>query len=137
MFTYSIKRAREIRKFHVAVVQRRLRNVQKSVMHVQSCCFANLNLLLFCRSLWRRHSLCLSSLLLTTKNFVTIITWHHTSSIAFNPIQTGGGGFLRPPLLKRWITSKPFKLKDHQTTNHKRFFLKFIWEYFTVAVTCT
>ena len=28
-FTYSIKRAREIRKFHVAVLQRRLRNVQK------------------------------------------------------------------------------------------------------------
>ena len=38
-------RAHEIRKFHVAVVQPRLRNVQKSVMHVQSCCFAN-NLLL-------------------------------------------------------------------------------------------
>ena len=29
VFTYSIKRAREIRKIHVAVVQRRLRNVQK------------------------------------------------------------------------------------------------------------
>ena len=28
------------KKFHVAVVQRRLGNVQKSVMHVQSCCFA-------------------------------------------------------------------------------------------------
>ena len=28
----------------------RLRNVQKSVMHVQGCFFANLNLLLFCRS---------------------------------------------------------------------------------------
>ena len=35
VFTYFIKRSREIRKFHVAVVQRRLRNVQKSVMHVQ------------------------------------------------------------------------------------------------------
>ena len=34
VLTYSIKRAREIRKFHVAVVQQRLRNVQKSVMHV-------------------------------------------------------------------------------------------------------
>ena len=33
---------REIRHFHVVVVQRRHRNVQKSVMHVQSCCFANL-----------------------------------------------------------------------------------------------
>ena len=29
-------RAREIRTFHVTVVQRRLRNVQKSVMHVQN-----------------------------------------------------------------------------------------------------
>ena len=31
-FTYSIRRACEIRKFHVAVVQRRQRNVQNSVM---------------------------------------------------------------------------------------------------------
>ena len=37
MFTYSIKRACEIGKFHVAVVQRRQRNVQNSVMHEQSC----------------------------------------------------------------------------------------------------
>ena len=29
LFTYSLKWAREIRKFHVAIVQRRLRNVQK------------------------------------------------------------------------------------------------------------
>ena len=47
VFTYSIKRAREVRKFHVAVVQRWLKNVQKSVMHVSSCCFTNINLLLF------------------------------------------------------------------------------------------
>ena len=46
MFTSSIKR--EIRKFHVLVVQRQERNVQKIVMHVQSCCFADLKLLLFC-----------------------------------------------------------------------------------------
>ena len=39
VFTYFIKRARKIRKFYVVFVQRRLRNVQKSVMHVQSCCF--------------------------------------------------------------------------------------------------
>ena len=38
---------REICYFHVVVVQRRLRNVQKRAMHVQSCCFVNLNLLLF------------------------------------------------------------------------------------------
>ena len=47
LLTFSIKWAREIRKFHVAVVQQRLRNVQKSVMHVQSCFFVNLNLLFF------------------------------------------------------------------------------------------
>ena len=46
-FTSSTKR--EIRHFHVVVVQRRLRKVQKIVMHRQSC-FANLNLLLFCYS---------------------------------------------------------------------------------------
>ena len=48
VFTSFTKR--EIRYFHVVVVQRRQRNVQTSVMYVQSCCFANLNLLLFCRS---------------------------------------------------------------------------------------
>ena len=46
VFTCSAKRAREIRKFHVAVVQRWPKNAQKSVMHVQSCCFTNINLLL-------------------------------------------------------------------------------------------
>ena len=63
VFPSSTKR--EIRHFHVVVVQRRQRNVQKSVMHVQSCCFANLNLLLFCRSLCRCRCRrrCLSSLL--------------------------------------------------------------------------
>ena len=44
VFTSSTKR--EIRHFHVVVVQRRQRNVQKSVMQAQSCCFANLKLLL-------------------------------------------------------------------------------------------
>ena len=39
VLTYSIKRARETRMFHVAIVQQRLRNVQKRVMHVQSCYF--------------------------------------------------------------------------------------------------
>ena len=44
LFPSSTKR--EIRQFHVVVVQRRQRNVQKSVMHAQSCCFVNVNLLL-------------------------------------------------------------------------------------------
>ena len=38
---------RETRQSRVVVVQGRQRNLQKSVMHVQSCCFASLNLLLF------------------------------------------------------------------------------------------
>ena len=40
---YSIKRAPEIRNFHVTVVRQRLRNEQKSVIHVKSC-------FLFCQS---------------------------------------------------------------------------------------
>ena len=43
-------------------MKRRQRNVRKSVMHVQSCCVANLNQLLFCRSRCRRRRRCLSSL---------------------------------------------------------------------------
>ena len=41
VFTYSVKWA------HVTVVQQQLNNVQKSLMHVQSCCFTKINLLLF------------------------------------------------------------------------------------------
>ena len=55
----------EIRHFHVVVVQQQQRNVQKSVMHVLSCCFANVNLLLFCRSLCRLSRRCLSSLIIS------------------------------------------------------------------------
>ena len=54
VLTHFAKQVREIWKFHVEVVQRRLRNVQKSVVHVHSCCFADINLLLFSRSLSRR-----------------------------------------------------------------------------------
>ena len=60
MFPSSTKR--EFSHFHVVVVQRRQRNVSKSVMHVQSCCFVDLNLLLFCHSRCRRRRRCLSSL---------------------------------------------------------------------------
>ena len=41
-------------------VQRRKRNVQKSVMHVQSCCLACLNLLLFCHCRCRRRRRCVA-----------------------------------------------------------------------------
>ena len=47
MFNFFIKQAREIRKFHVEVVQRRLRNVQNSVMHVQK--------LLSCNFVYYKH----------------------------------------------------------------------------------
>ena len=40
VFRFSTKR--EIKEFHVVVVQWRQRNVQKYLMHVQSCCFAYL-----------------------------------------------------------------------------------------------
>ena len=53
----------EIRHFHVVVVQRWLKNVQNSVTHMQSYCFANLNLILFCCSYCRRRRRCLSLLL--------------------------------------------------------------------------
>ena len=36
-----------IRHSHVVVMLRRQRNVQKRVIHVQSCCFTNINLLFF------------------------------------------------------------------------------------------
>ena len=39
VFPSSTKR--ELRRFHVVVLRRRQRNVPKSVMHVQSCRFAN------------------------------------------------------------------------------------------------
>ena len=38
--TFTSFRKREIKHFHLVVVQWRQRNVQKSVMYVQSCCFA-------------------------------------------------------------------------------------------------
>ena len=52
LFNYFIKRTREVRKFHVTVVQRRLRNVQKSVMDVQN------DLLFFCLFCSRRRRRC-------------------------------------------------------------------------------
>ena len=49
--------------FKIGTVQLHSLLETKRVMHVQSCCFANLNLLLFCRSRFRRCRRCLSSLL--------------------------------------------------------------------------
>ena len=77
---YSKKWARENRKFPVAVLQWWLRNVQKNLMHVQSCCFANnIILLLFCHSCCRHRRRCLSYPLLWARNFASMVTWRHTS----------------------------------------------------------
>ena len=65
---------REIRHFHVVVVQRQQRNVQKSMIRGQSCCLINLNLLLFSRSCCRRRRRCLSSLLLIFSTTATTTT---------------------------------------------------------------
>ena len=50
---------REIRQFYVVVVQWRPNYVQKNVMLVESCCFANLSQLRLCRSRWRHRRRCL------------------------------------------------------------------------------
>ena len=73
VLTYWIKQASEMSKVYVAVVQLRLRNVQKSLIHEQSCSFAILNLLLSC--------CCKNSLLLCSRNFATIVRWCHTSPL--------------------------------------------------------
>ena len=71
---------REIRHFHVVVVHRG-KEMYKKRDHVQSCCFANINLLLCFGSLCRRYCHCLSSpLRLTTRGWG--IGWG------------GGGGWL-------------------------------------------
>ena len=67
----------------LGIVQRRLRNVQKSMMHMKSFCFVNINLLLFCRSRCRHCQSCLSSLLLWSQNFATMVVWCHTSPFCY------------------------------------------------------
>ena len=70
VFNYSVKWAREMRKFHVAVVQRWLTNVHEGAMHVQSVVVLLIwSYCFFCRSRCRRRHCCLSSLLLYSKKF--------------------------------------------------------------------
>ena len=72
---------REIRHFHAVVVQLQQRNVQKSMIHMQSCCFTTINLLLFCHSSCRYC--CLSSLfcthLLLRRSHVDLLTFQTTN----------------------------------------------------------
>ena len=80
MFTSPAKR--EIRRFHIVVVQRRQRNVQKSVLQVQSSCFANLIQLLFCRSHCHRHLRrgCLTSVLVVVVVVVVMMMMTTTTT---------------------------------------------------------
>ena len=70
LFLFPSSTKREIRQFHVIVVQRRQRNVQKSVAQLQSWCFACLNLLLFCHSRYRRRCHYVNSLLKYSTNLI-------------------------------------------------------------------
>ena len=59
VFTFSTKR--EIRHFHVVVVQWRQRNVRDARAELLFC--RSEPLTIFCRSRWRRRRLCLSSVI--------------------------------------------------------------------------
>ena len=78
---------REIRHFHIVVMHWWQRNVQKSVVHMQSCCSANLRLLLFCRSRWCRCRRCLSSP--KTMNFTPASEMYET--VLINKLQLTWG----------------------------------------------
>ena len=73
MKKYPMKRACEIKKFHVALLQGRLRSEQKKYDHMQSCCFAKINQLFSFPSCCRCRPHYFSFLLLWSENFdVTI-----------------------------------------------------------------
>ena len=76
---------RDIKKFHFVVVQRWQRNVQKSVMHVQSCCFA---VLCFWRSSCRRR--CWSSQMAPT---VTPVLTSHANVLRYSFLVGGYPNF--------------------------------------------
>ena len=65
-------RQNAFRKFHVACSRvTTAEKCTKNVIHAQSCCFANLNPLLFCRSRCRRRRRCLSSLIDKTERRIS------------------------------------------------------------------
>ena len=85
VFTSSTKL--EIRHFHVLVVQPRQRNAQISVMHVQSCYFANLNLIAFLPSRSNDATATRTSLrkwICVLSVFIAIITTHLLCQLSAN-----------------------------------------------------
>ena len=101
---------REIRHFHVVVVQRRQRNVQKSVMHVSSCCFANLNLLLFRRSRSRHRRRCLSSLLRSSKYCTWATSLNASLEVTWDTVIMLLAFGVPPSYTKEYILCKKFLL---------------------------
>ena len=101
VLTYSIKWAREIRKCHVTVMQQQLRNAQKSMMHMQSCFFANVNLLFFC---------CSPSPLQKLPIVVIQKFWNHGNVTShFSPLFVKQNSLLLPPPLRKkssWAMEK-------------------------------
>ena len=84
-------------------MQRRLRNVHKSVMHVRSC-FSDINHLLFPISLCRSRRRCLSPLLLWSRNWASMVTWRYTSlyrafshDVTWGLPKQGNGGHVGVP----------------------------------------
>ena len=74
-------------------MQQRQRNAQKSVMHVQGCCFANLNPLLFSGYHCRRHRrYCLSCLCLDDRSTlgtkITCFPWSLGTRSVFTTFET-------------------------------------------------
>ena len=108
---YYLTGTREIGTFHVAIVQRRLRYVQKSVMHMRSCCFAKVSLLLFCRS---RRLCCFISILLWSRNLAIMVT----DVTLFFPIDEQNKTVKRRPC---WCTEKILSVVNHFSC--KRFLL--------------
>ena len=79
-FTCSIKQARVIRKFQVAVVQRRLRNVQFKTAWCK--CKAVVLLLYIILLLFAVHVNC-RPYCCDFRNFATMVTWRHSSPLYF------------------------------------------------------
>ena len=76
VFTYSIKQAREIRKFHVVVMQRWQRKVQVAWCTCKVVvCYENI--LFFAVLL----AFAWSFALLSSRNSATMVTWRHTSPL--------------------------------------------------------
>ena len=82
----------KMRHFHVVVMQQWLRIVPKSMMHMQSCCFANLNLLLFCHARCRHRHHYLSSLIRVDSgmtNVIDLLREHKYFTFKFKKFKTG------------------------------------------------